>query len=831
MQISRSAAEPQRLRVHVDATRETIRGALRGIVRSPGLSVSIVLAFALGIGANATMYETVERLLLRPPPFIENPEGVRRLFVHRQDRGESRLTQTIAFGDYEDFARTSGFSYVVPHTRETVTLGYGEGATQAEAVLVGADYWRMLGVKPLLGRFFTLAEDAVGASPTVVLSWSRWQRDYGGRADALGRTVDFGYGKYTIIGVTPKGFTGIDLESVDLFLPFMVAGAHLNGSDIWVHHRGSYWHKAVARLAPGVSVQSAEAEATALHRAGRAQSTDDRNYDPNATVVAAPLLVAQGPDAPPEAAVAQWLLGVASIVLLIACLNVANLLLARMLRERRETSIRVALGISRRRLIAQIVTEGVLLSLLGGAAALLLATWGGTIVQKTLLPDVQWTGGPTSSLLLLVFAVSVFAGLISAIVPAVQASRPNVSAGLRSTSGGVTRSTARLRATLSTAQAALSVLLLVGAGLFVRSLTGIRATDFGLDMWDVAYVQPMFDQPTTTDEYFAYYDAAAERARHIPGVDAATAANTVPFWSAYSTDLRAQGVESIPGGSTGPPTHNSVDNDYFQTLGIALERGRLFNELDARAAQRVAIVNAAMASALWPSDNAINKCLYIGDDDPPCTEIVGVVENARRTGLLEERDEYQYYVPSQQRQLNRPPTALLVRISGDMEPVLNDLHRELLTDSRVRWVQSIPMEHLVAGELRQWRLGATLFTLFGLLALIVAGIGLYSVLAFDVAQRFREIGLRSALGATAVSIVSLILSRAMRIMGVGIAGGVLLALLLAPSFGEMLYRVDPRDPVTLLIVAGTLIIVAVGAAGLPAWRAAKVDPNVALRAE
>jgi predicted permease len=814
----------------VEAARDTVKHALRGIGRSPALSAGIVLAFALGIGASATMYRTIERLLLRPPPHIESPDGVRRLLVHRRTSGEAQYAATVSYPDVQDFARTSGFASVAPYATRSITLGRGEAAAEVEAVLVGADYWRLLGVRPALGRLFTPAENAIGAAPTAVLSWSRWQRDYGGRVDVLGETIDFGHGPYTIIGVTPKGFTGIDLQRVDLFLPLMVAGADLNGGDLWTHFRAWYWLRAVARISPGVSVEAAEAQATSHHRSGRAESTDDPSYDPNATVMAAPMLVAQGPNAPAEASVAKWLLGVAAVVLLIACLNVANLLLARTLRQRHETFIRLALGVSRKRLIAQMLVEGVLLGLLGGAAALLLAAWGGTIVQTMLFPDVEWSGSPTPSMLFLILTLSIFSGLASAAIPAVQASRRDVADGLRTAPGGITRSSARARVALSMVQVVFSVLLLVGAGLFVRSLWSIRSADFGVDLWNVAYVQPVFVHDLAEEESFSYYEDAVERVRRVPGVAAVAAANSVPFRSAYSTGkLRAEGIDSLPHSSTGKPLFNAVGTDYFRVLGMEIERGRAFDERDTRTSQPVAIVNRAMARALWPSEDAIGKCLFIGSDDPPCTEIVGIAENSSRGNLIEEDYEYQYYLPLQQRQLNRSPSALLIRISGEMQPVLSTVQRALLDDPRVRWVQPTPMEDLVAGELRQWRLGAALFTLFGAIALIVAAIGLYSVLAFEVAQRVREIGLRGALGASRASILSLILARAVRITAAGIGIGALLALLLAPRLQDMLYHVEPRDPLTFLVVAGGLGLVSLCAAGLPAWRATRVDPTVALR--
>jgi predicted permease len=828
MKIDGSAARREQWSRRLEGVRGTLKYAVRGIVRSPGLSLGIVLAFALGLGANATMYETVERMLLKPPAHIVDADGVGRLLIERDVLGERRHSATMAYSDYRDFTEVAGFSHVAAVARREVTVGSGESAERVRAVLATASYWPLLGVQPMLGRFYTEAEDRFGAEGVVVLSWTRWQAQYGGSADALGRTVDFGYGPWTIIGVAPKGFTGENLSPVDLFVPFMAGSEKLQGTADWANERNWFFMNALARIDPSHTREAAAVEATTRHRAGR---KDLPRYDSLATVVAAPLLEAQGPNAPSEATVAKWLLGVAAVVLLIACLNVANLLLARMLRQRREMAVRLALGSSRLQLVGQVAVEGVLLGLLGGSAALLLALWGGTAVQRMLLPDIEWSGGATPSLLLFVLGLSVVAGGLSAVVPALQASRRDLADGLRG-AGGITRSNARARATLTAAQAALSLLLLVGAGLFVRSLDRIHRADFGIALWELAYVSPSFRVGTSTDEERSrFLEEAAERVARLPGVSSATTAMGIPFWSAYAYDLRVQGRDSLPPLPTGGPYANQVDPRYFETMGLRLLRGRLFEEGDGTGAQPVAIVNASFAEVAWPGEDALGRCLYVGRDDPPCSMVVGVVNDARRDALVEETTA-QYYLPLAQRQVTGGPDALLVRIPGPMPEVLASVQREVLgMDSRVRYVRSMPMEELVTRELRQWRLGAALFSLFGLLALAVAAIGLYSVLAFDVAQRVREIGLRTALGASQGTIMRLVVSRSLRITAAGMAAGLICAAMLAPRLRDLLYQVSPHDPLTLVVVVATLYIVSLLAAWIPAWRASRVDPNVALRAD
>jgi predicted permease len=829
LEIDRGAAAQERWRGRLHATRETVRHAARSVVRSPGLSFGIVLAFALGIGANATMFATVERLLLRPPAHIESPDEVRRLVVMRaRGRIEAQQTietQTVAWPDYLDFTRTTGFADVAAYASRQRTVGVGEEAERLRVVFTTANWWSLLGVRPALGRFYTAAEDVVGGTGVVVISHGYWQREFGGRADVIGRTIELPDGAWTIIGVTPRGFTGVDLRPVDAFMPF-VSGLSREG-DGWLESRNWHFLQAVARLAPDVTEEAAFAEATSHHRAGR----EGMPGYVDAQVKAAPLLAARGPDAPAEATVARWLFGVALIVLFIACLNVANLLLARMIRRGRETSIRLALGISRRRLVAQIVAEGVILGLAGGAAAVAVAAWGGTAVQRMLLPDIGWESAPTLLTVLLVGGLALLAGVGSAIAPAVQASRRNVTAGLKASAGGIGRSTARLRAIMSGLQAALSVVLLVGAGLFVRSLSQVRSADLGLDPWRVAIVTPQFEPGSigADEDLRLFYEQAVERVRGLPAVEAAGAAIGVPFYSTYGYDMRVPGVDSIPRAPGGGPYVRFVDPGYFAALRIATRQGRVFDARDTGTSAHVVVLSESFARALWPDGSAMGRCVHVRGESP-CAEVVGVVEDARRDGIQEEL-AYEYYAPIGQAD-NSNVDGLVVRARDDIDIAMRDVRSALLeADPRIRYVDMLPFESLLAPELRKWRLGATLFTLFGLLALGVAASGLYSVLAFDVAQRMREIGLRAALGATRSTIVGMIVSRAVRITAVGVAAGGAAAWLLAPRLEELLYGVAPRDPLTFGVVAGALLVVALVAAGVPARRAARLDPNMALRAE
>jgi predicted permease len=840
-----------------DAIRQTARFAARGLARSPGLSLGIVLAFALGIGANATVFGIVDRLLLSPPAHVAEPESVRRILIDRYISFLERRVQgsTIAYDDYAELTALPAFASVGAYSgRRSLTLGSGAEAVPVNAVMVTASFWETLGVRPAVGRLFEEEEDRAGAAGVAVLSWGLWQRMLGGETSALGRTIDFGQGPYTIVGVAPEGFAGVNLLNVDLWLPAHTAGAALQGAD-WLQGRGAYWLNAVARLAPGATVAVAEAQATAAHRAGRQANIERGFYDAEVRVLATPLIAARGPNPSAESRVARWLGGVSAIVLLIACVNIANLLLARGVRQRRETGIRLALGVSRARLLGQTVVEALLLALMGAGAALLAAQWGGQALRNVLLPDFAWTAGAVGSrIVVFCLLLALVAGVVAAIMPAVATARGDAARILRGTSGGITSSTMRTRALLTVAQAALSVVLLVGAGLFVRSLRNVQQLDLGFDPDGLLIVRPVEDSPELQPgERLALFTRVAERLGAVPGVTGATYTRGAPFYTSYAEELRAEGLDSIPSHTGGGPYVFAVGPDYLETMRMRIVRGRGFDEDRRGGGPPVTLINEAMARLLWPGQEVVGKCLYIGDDATACTTVIGVVADARRGSLIEPDAHPQYFVRLEQEAERTRLTAddsgdgtrigvysekarpemLLVRVRDDASGMLQRVRDAVLaSEPRLRYVNVTTLsEELIQPQMRAWTLGATMFSVFGGLALLVAALGLYSVLAFDVAQRTREIGLRSALGADTGALLGMVVRRAVLMCAAGVTLGLAAAALLSPRVSDLLYETAPRDPATMAGVAVVLLAVAVLASGAPAWRAARVDPNIALRAE
>lgn len=810
--------------------------ACRRLGRSPALGLGVVLTLALGLGANATMFGILDRLLLQPPAHVAEPEAVRRLAVERRPREEFErvVSQGMSYPDIRDFQAAGSFSRVAAYTRQNLVLGRGADAAPVSAVLASGEYFPMLGVQPVVGRLFGPADDRAGAPGVAVLGHDFWQRNYDGDPSVVGRTVDFGHGPYEILGVAPPGCTGVDLERIDIWLSLQTAGQDLRG-ERWREARNWYWIYAVARLAPGVAVEQAEAEATALHLIGRREQIEAEIYDPEAEVEALPLITARGPLASGESWVARWLAGVSLVVLLIACANVANLLLARTLHRRREFGIRLALGIPRPRLLRQVLIESFLLAILGGAAALLTTRWFGQILRTTLLPDVAWTDpSVTARVAWVSLGLCVLAGLLTGILPGLQASRPGLIGALKAGSGTVSRPGTRTRNTLTVLQTALSVVLLVGAGLFVRSLHGVRSIDLGFDPDGLLLVEPVYDGSPPDAQRKELYRLASERLPKVPGVERVTSSMSVPFWSANSVALEIPGVDPIPLLPTGTPILHAVAPDYFATLGLQVRRGRPLTPGDHDGPRRVAVVSETMARLVWPDGDVLGKCLEIAKT--PCTEVVGVVEDAGMMSLFES-EVMQYYIPLSQSPSGDPPEALLVRVGRagegpDPDTVVAAIRRELLTlDPDLRYAEILPLTERIDPQARSWRLGATLFTLFGVLALIVAAVGLYSVLAFAVAQRTQEIGIRSALGADRKNLVGLVLGQALRLVAVGVAIGLGAVWVAAPKLEPLLYRTPARDLWILGSVAAVLLLTALLAGSLPAWRATRLDPTLALRAE
>jgi predicted permease len=814
-----------------------LKGAVVQTVRTtrrhPGYAAGVIVTLGLGVGANAAMFGILDRLLFQPPLHVVEHEQVKRVVIGRDLRGAQMSSASIAFPDFLDLKGHQGLAAVAPVWGSSqATLGSGPDATRVLVTEAGYELFPLLGVAPELGRFFGEEDDREDAPLTAVVSREYWKRAMGGTSEALGRTLELDGKTFTVVGVAPAGFTGVDLEPVDVWIPIRAN----NAGDQALRNRGSFWLNAVVRLADGEDVTAAEEQATALHRAGRQTEVDRGRYDADARVSFRPLIAARGPDASAESTVARWLGGVSLIVLIIACANVANLLLARGTRRRREVSLRMALGAERPRLIAFLVGESVLLALLGGLLALAIATWGGAAIRRVLLPGVSFPGPAVDGRLLLFTAIAALvAGAASAFGPALQSTRSDLARELTGSVGSSSRRS-RTRALLTAGQAALAAVLLAGAGLFVKSVAEVRRLDLGLDVDRLSLVT--LEVSSGAADQNDLYRRAMDRLREVPGVVSVVGTHS-PFQWGFARDMIVAGFDSLPDMPGGGPYYQWVTDGYFETMGLRITEGRTLAASDGPRDPRVAVISTTMAKTLWPDRSSLGECLYIAEGERraaevqqsgDCTRIVGVVEDASR-GSLEEETHMAYYLPFPQTS-EMKLAGLYVRTEGDAHEVAGASASALRTlDPAVRFVTAATLREHLDPQARSWTLGATMFTIFGLLALVVAAIGLYSVLAFDVAQSTREIGIRTALGAERRRLLAGVLLRGVRMAVAGVVVGLAIAVAAAPYATELLFHVSPRDPFVLGGAAAFLLTVALAASLLPGLRATRVDAMEALRTD
>jgi len=825
---ARAHAQHRRAMMHVIAA--GIRAAVRGIRRSPGFALVVAAILTLGLGVNAITFGLVDRLVLGGPAGLTSPDDLRRVVVHRQSsNGAAVATTDLGYLDYRDLIDAGTLAGAAAESGTPLLFGSGESAERIRAVLVTAGYFPLLGVTPHAGRFFTDDESAAEGTRLAVLGHGFWQRRFGGDPGAIGRVEAIGSNRYTIAGVAPPGFTGSSVARADVFLP-LEAAADEQVSGEWRTSRNFSWIGAVVRLAPDATVRAAEDETTSRHRQGLAGVA---GADPDARIELAPLNALSGETASGELGVAGLVGAVALLVLVIAIANTANLFLARALRRRETIALQLALGGSRSRLVAEQAVEGASLALLGAVVALGIASVGGRAVQRLLFPDVAWLEAPVDAGLLLVVGVAAVAGgALAAALPMWQVGRADAGGWLQAGTQRASHVRTRTQSAMLVVQGALSVLLLVGAGLFVRSLVQAQDVNLGLETDRLLVVGLVEGQGGMPPDLVVRLRGSVDR---MPGVERTTlVAGTLPFVSSSAVRLAVDGLPDRPRVDDGGPYIAAVEPEYFATTGTRIVEGRAFTADDRRGAPPVVVVNQSMARLYWPGEDALGKCLRIGGDDPPCSTVVGVATNTRRQELVE-GDSLLYYVPRDQAEGALGEGGRLLIRTADAAPetiarVAEMVRRTAFAfDPGLRYVTARNLDDLVSPQLRAWRLGAGLFSAFGVLALVVATIGLYSVVAFNVEGRRREMGVRAALGATGASLLGLVVRDGLKASAAGLATGLALAWLLAPFVAGLLYGVPARDGRVFVVVAAVLAAAAMLASAIPGLRAGRVDPSVALR--
>jgi putative ABC transport system permease protein len=828
----------------IDAFRQDLSYALRGLRAKPAFTTAVVLTLALGIGANAAMFALVDRLLFRPPPLLKAPDRVHRVYGSTFFRGKERIGLGGQYARYIDMTKwTSSFEATAGFTERDLAVGVGDAAREMHIGVVSASFFPFFDAPPALGRYFGPAEDTPpNGSPVAVASYATWQTAYGERRDILNSKVQIGPIVYTIVGVAPAHFSGLwPNEPPAYFIPIttyaagVAAGAgFLRDKELWwtTYHWG--WMDMMARRKPGISETRANADLTqAFIKSTVAENEGSKRAPPLSAMkpraFLGSILSERGPRASGFAKVATWLGGVALVVLLIACANVANLLFARALRRRREIAVRLALGVSRARLISQLFTESLLLAIGGGIAGILVAQWSSFGLRTAFLPKTADVSVMRDGRTILFAGIAaLLTGLLTGLAPILQASRANLTGDLKSGAREGSYQRSRLRVILLVMQGALSVMLLVGAGLFVRSLTNVRNIRLGYDVDPVLIVDlNMRGVQLDSAHKVQLRQRLIETALATPGVENASFQIGIPFWSTWSMSLSVSGIDTVA--RLGRFDVNAVSPGYFATIGTRILRGRGILATDLEHAPFVMIVSQAMAKTIWPTEDAIGKCVRIGADTAPCRTVVGVAEDIKSHQLANESDMY-YYVPATQ--FNPQETGLFVRVHGDAErekeAVRRSLQREMPGAS---YVTTTPLSQIIGEQTRSWRLGASMFTAFGILALLLAAIGLYSVIAYNVAQRTHELGVRVALGAQRADLLKLVVSEGFRLGTAGVVIGAAITLGASRWLAPLLFDESPRDPVVFTTVALALLGVSVLASWLPARRAAAIEPTRALRYE
>jgi putative ABC transport system permease protein len=821
---------------------DDVRYSMRSLQRHPAFVAGVVATFALAIGANAAMFGVVHRLMIAPPPGVRDADRVVKLQIaHATEDGATSTMTTTSYPLFRDVATLDRvFRDVAAVRPDTVTTGHGAELSEIAAVHASGSYFSVLQARPRLGRTFGPGDDrAPDGNDVVVLSHAFRQRRFAGASNVIGQTLVVDDRELSIIGVTEPGFNGTELAPTDVFIPLSTA---MRGQDAaWWNNPGMRVISIVGRLHEGVTARAAGDVVTPLLRNERARG------------VLVSLVPGRSARVSPQSRIALWLSGVALVVLLIATANVAILYLLRAAKRRVDDAVRTALGASRVSLVRGVLLESLLLALIGGSAGILLSRWFADVVRVSLLPNLAATDRLIDDRVLLAsIAASCLTGLVAGIAPLTSFGRRNVAGDLRAGGHGASRRFL-LQRTLVAAQVVLCTTLLIGAGLFVRSLQRVRSQDLGFSTARLLYVTLDFRGALSGLEADLAHEEAVRRLTSLTGVTGATVVQGMPFASHHVPPISIPGYELPPPDVKQLPILYGATPKYLDMMGVTLREGRLFTPRDTRGSPLVALVNEVMARTVWPGENAIGKCVKAGhapgslDGDPlqaavalPCREVVGVVRDSRARSLRLDDDEArlpQYYVPFGQ--LPAPPFgnhaavhALLIRTADEPLRLASQVQRLIQGAIGVPvYARARPYQELIDPQLRTWRLGATMFLTFGVLALGIAAVGLTAVMSYLVAQRSREIGVRLALGGTRGTIARLVVWDAVRMAGIGAAIGIALALIAAPLVQAMLFETSAREPATVVTAALVLVGVAIGASAIPAWRASRVDPLEVLRAE
>ena len=802
------------------------RYGMRMLRKSPGFTLVAIFALALGIGANSAIFSVVNAMMLRPLPYAD-PDRLVVVWETNPNLSSTFLrthneASPANFRDWRE--QNTVFESIGAYRWNTFNLTGTDSPEQLLGNRATASLFRTLGVKPLVGRTFTEEEDAAGAARTVVLSYGLWQRRFGGDPAVVGKQITLDAESHTVVGVMPQAFE-FPNASVELWTPLALDARG-------AARRGAHYLYTRARLKPGVTIRQAQAEMNNI-AAGLRRQYPDTNADRDVRIVPAhedAVEFARGG--------LLVLLGAVGFVLLIACANVANLSLARATARHKELSIRAALGASRLRMIRQMLTESVLLSLAGGVFGVLLAMWGldlllASVPREFALNFHGWNRIKLDRFVLgFTVLISFATGLLFGIVPALHATKTDLNESLKEGARGSTGHARRhFRDGLVVAEVALALVLLVGAGLMLKSFVRLLDVKPGFDPKNVVTMgvslpEARYQKP---EQWADFYRRLVERLRAQPGVESASVINSLPMGgNGGTTTFVLEGRPAPPKGQYPEANFRLAGTDYFKTLRIPLLRGRVFTEQDAKGKPLVAVVSETFARVYYPNEDPVGRRVLDTDGTRP-TEIVGVVGDVKHWGLDDEPEPYIYMAHAQS-----PDSGMTIAVRSAVDPagMAAAVRRETQAMDRDLPVFDIKsLEQRLDESSSQRRLTVFLLGIFACVAVLLAAVGIYGVMAYSVTQRTHEIGIRMALGARTADVVRLVLRQGMTLAAVGVGVGVVASLALTKLIKAMLFRVSPSDPVTFAVVALSLAAVALLACYLPARRATRVDPMIALRYE
>jgi putative ABC transport system permease protein len=822
----------------MDTFLQDLRFGWRMLLKSPGFTAVAVLSLALGIGANTTIFTLINAVFLHPVMVADAPNLVAIFTTDQRNKGGFTNFLPVSKPNSDDIReRARSFSGVFASQGIGANITRGSEKLRTGGEIVSGNYFEVLGVKPMLGNVFSSEDDRPERNPVVVLTYGLWQRQFGADRGVIGSNVILNGHGFTVIGVMPAGFAGTNaLGGPDFWVPIGVHDLVLSGTlKDWFNERRFLGFFAFGRLKPGVSRAQAEAE---LKSIGQQLEQDYPVPNKGRSFTTVPFLQATiNPNFRGLFVRAGGLLmTVVGLVLLIACANIANLLLARANARRKEVSLKLALGASRRRLITQLMTESLMLSFIGGALGLGLA-----FVTRKLLMANQPPFVPVSRLdlsfdvnvLLFTLGIAMATGLIFGLVPAIQISRPDLVNDLKEKTGyqPVLRiRSLNLRSAFVVSELALSLITLVGAGLFLFSLRNAQRINPGFDADRLAVLSfnlgsQGYDLPRAKE----FYRRALEQVRGLPGVQSATVATDAPLFACcIGRSVFPEGEDPNSGRSGVLVRVNNVGENYLQTVGIPLVRGQDFDSSVREDSPKVAIVSEAMAGRFWPNQDPIGKrFLFFFEKD--YTQVIGVAKDSKYNTIGEDPTDMAY-LPLVQNL--KPAVTLFVRTGGDPASLVKPVREAMQSlDPQLSLAVVRPYAEILSQGLGPARYAAGLLTIFAGLALLLAAIGIYGVMAYAVAQRTQEIGIRMALGAQPHHVMAMMLKQGGWLVIIGVLGGVLAALFISRLVSNLLYGITPTDPVTFAGVSGLLAAVAMAASYLPARRATKVDPLVALHTQ